>query len=184
MDSGKVEKILDIFDSEMKLALKEQPSSLQMENTYIPELPDGTEEGIFLALDLGGTNFRVLLIELKDGNVVREEFQRYHISDNLRLGCGIELFDYLAECLCDFVKTRKLSHKKRLPLGFTFSFPMKQHSLDSATLVTWTKSFNCINVVDEDVVRMLRDSLHKLGQYNIDILAILNDTTGTLVGYY
>lgn len=29
-----------------------------MENTYIPELPNGKEEGQYLALDLGGTNFR------------------------------------------------------------------------------------------------------------------------------
>lgn len=35
-----------------------------MENTYIPELPDGTESGKYLALDLGGTNFRVLLLEV------------------------------------------------------------------------------------------------------------------------
>lgn len=30
--------------------------------TYVHALPDGTEEGDFLALDLGGSNFRVLLI--------------------------------------------------------------------------------------------------------------------------
>ncbi len=30
--------------------------------TYVHSLPDGSEEGDFLALDLGGSNFRVLLI--------------------------------------------------------------------------------------------------------------------------
>ena len=30
--------------------------------TYVHSMPDGTEEGDFLALDLGGSNFRVLLI--------------------------------------------------------------------------------------------------------------------------
>ena len=30
--------------------------------TYVHALPDGSEEGDFLALDLGGSNFRVLLI--------------------------------------------------------------------------------------------------------------------------
>ena len=30
----------------------------KMENTYISQLLDGTEEGFYLALDLGGTNFR------------------------------------------------------------------------------------------------------------------------------
>jgi hexokinase len=33
-----------------------------MENTYISQLLDGTEEGFYLALDLGGTNFRSVLL--------------------------------------------------------------------------------------------------------------------------
>ena len=32
--------------------------------TYVRELPSGHECGKFLALDLGGTNFRVVLIEI------------------------------------------------------------------------------------------------------------------------
>lgn len=33
--------------------------------TYVRELPSGTEIGKFLALDLGGTNFRVVLIDIE-----------------------------------------------------------------------------------------------------------------------
>ena len=32
--------------------------------TYVTQLPTGKESGRYLALDLGGTNFRVLLCEL------------------------------------------------------------------------------------------------------------------------
>ena len=32
--------------------------------TYVRDLPSGLECGKFLALDLGGTNFRVVLIEI------------------------------------------------------------------------------------------------------------------------
>lgn len=35
-------KIQDVFISEMNKGIHQQPSSLQMENTYIPELLDGT----------------------------------------------------------------------------------------------------------------------------------------------
>lgn len=38
----KTEMVGDTFINEVNLALTEQPSSLQMENTYIPELPNGT----------------------------------------------------------------------------------------------------------------------------------------------
>ena len=136
-----------------------------------------------MALDLGGTNFRAILLELSGGVVIREEVKRYHIADDQRIGCGIELFSYLAQCLSDFVVEQGLENKP-LPLGFTFSFPMKQHGLDSGCLVTWTKSFNCVNVVNEDVVRLLRDALKRCGHNHIEVLAILNDTTGTLVNIF
>lgn len=58
---------------------------------------------------------------------------------------------------------------------------MRQHSLNSATLAAWAKSFNLPTVIDQDVVEMLRDSLHKLGHNHIEIVSILNDTTSTLV---
>lgn len=35
-------KIQDVFISEMNKGIHQQPSSLQMENTYIPELLNGT----------------------------------------------------------------------------------------------------------------------------------------------
>lgn len=139
-----------------------------------------TEEGTYLALDLGGTNFRAILLEIAGGDVVREVVKPYHISDEMRLGPGRDLFDYLAACLTEFVVELGLEDVP-LPLGFTFSFPMRQHSLDAGVLVTWTKSFNCSDCVDNDVVQLLRDALHRCGHNHIDVLAILNDTTGTLV---
>jgi hexokinase len=183
LNKDQIRRVGEAFQYEMSAALDEQmnKSSLQMENTYIPELPDGTEEGTFLALDLGGTNFRVILLELARGQILKEEFKFYHISDEARLGCGIELFDYLADCVKDFMGLKKIPIDSKMPMGFTFSFPMKQHSLHSAELVTWTKSFNCPSVVGRDVVELLQQSLRKHGMKNIEVLCILNDTTGTLV---
>jgi hexokinase len=42
-------------------------ADIKMFPTYVRTLPDGTERGDILALDLGGTNFRVLLINLDKG---------------------------------------------------------------------------------------------------------------------
>ncbi|XP_043495620.1 hexokinase-2-like [Polistes fuscatus] len=178
--STTVKKIQDTFVSEMNKGIHQEPSSLQMENTYVPELVDGTEAGRFLALDLGGTNFRILLLELKNGAVVREEVKNYHIGSELRVGPGLRLFDYLAECVSDFVIGQGLQNVE-VPLGFTFSFPMVQHSLDVGILVTWTKSFNCPDVVNKDAVQLLRDALARRGDTKVKVVAVLNDTTGTLI---
>lgn len=43
--------------------------------TYVRELPSGSEVGKFLALDLGGTNFRVVLMEIgPDHKLVQIKF--------------------------------------------------------------------------------------------------------------
>ena len=94
------------FNEEVDLGLKHglEKSSLQMENTYVPDLIDGSEDGMFLALDLGGTNFRVLLCKLVGGKIIKEEIKHYIINEILRTGPGIKLFDFLAACIANFLQ--------------------------------------------------------------------------------
>ena len=70
-----------------------------------------------------------------------------------------------------------------MPLGFTFSFPLQQEGLNKATLVRWTKGFNCAGVEGEDVVRLLQEALERRGDVKIEVCAILNDTTGCLMRF-
>lgn len=48
----------------------EEKAVVKMFITYVHSLPDGTEEGDFLALDLGGSNFRVLLLSKISSSMV------------------------------------------------------------------------------------------------------------------
>jgi hexokinase len=43
---------------------RHKTASVKCFPTYVRELPSGTEVGKFLALDLGGTNFRVVLMDI------------------------------------------------------------------------------------------------------------------------
>ena len=62
------------------------------------------------------------------------------------------------------MKAERLTGSDRpVPLGFTFSFPCTQKGLASATLVTWTKGFDCDGVVGEDVVKLLQDAINRRG---------------------
>lgn len=123
LNDDQIRRVGEAFKQEMSSALMagDSTSSLQMENTYIPELPNGTEHGTYLALDLGGTNFRVIYLELENGEILKEEFKFYHITDEARLGCGLILFDYLAECVKDFMKTKNMDVNRTISMGwFTF----------------------------------------------------------------
>lgn len=148
--------------------------------TYVQDLPTGDEMGKYLALDLGGTNFRVLLVTLKGHHEATVESQIYAVPKDLMVGPGVELFDHIAECLAKFVAKHDM-HNAYLPLGFTFSFPCIQMGLREAKLTRWTKGFNCPGVEGEDVGLMLHDAIQRRGDAEIAVVALLNDTTGTLM---
>ncbi|GFR30106.1 hexokinase type 2 [Trichonephila clavata] len=178
-----IKRVIETFESELELGLEKNPntqSSLQMANTFVPKLLSGNEKGAFLALDLGGTNFRVILLTFQQDGKVDCFVQYYTVPEPLRLGEGELLFDFLAECMHDFLGKKGLLGKK-LPLGFCFSFPMIQTGIDEGILVTWTKSFNCKNVVGKEVVQMLKHSFSKKEGVNVDVVAIVNDATGTMM---
>lgn len=65
-----------------------------------------TERGRFLALDLGGTNFRVLLIHLKGESDFEMQSKIYAIPQSIMIGSGEHLFDHIAECLANFIKVK------------------------------------------------------------------------------
>lgn len=61
---------------------------------------------------------------------------------------------------------------------------MKSKSLsriNSATLISWTKGFCSSGVVGEDVVKLLEQALARRGDINCEIVAVVNDTVGTLM---
>uniref|UniRef100_A0A4W6EP35 Hexokinase-2 n=1 Tax=Lates calcarifer TaxID=8187 RepID=A0A4W6EP35_LATCA len=157
-------------------------AAIKMLPTFVRSTPDGTEQGEFLSLDLGGSNFRVLLVRvMADGEQkVEMESQIYAIPEHLMRGSGSELFDHIADCLSNFLEKMGIKDKK-LPLGFTFSFPCQQTKLDESVLVSWTKGFKASGVEGQDVVSLLRKSIKKRGDFDIDIVAVVNDTVGTMM---
>lgn len=60
ISNDRANMIDEIFMRELETGMKHglEASSLQMENTYVPELMNGHEEGRYLALDLG-KSFRI-----------------------------------------------------------------------------------------------------------------------------
>ncbi|XP_034829328.1 hexokinase type 2 isoform X2 [Maniola hyperantus] len=147
--------------------------------TYIQDLPNGKERGKFLALDLGGTNFRVLIINLGENHFDMQS-KIYAIPNHIMTGTGLALFDHIAECLANFMKEHGV-YEERLALGFTFSFPLQQLGLTKGILQRWTKGFSCSGVVGEDVVQGLKDAIARRGDLTLSVMGILNDATGTLM---
>uniref|UniRef100_A0A3Q3FE66 hexokinase n=1 Tax=Labrus bergylta TaxID=56723 RepID=A0A3Q3FE66_9LABR len=155
---------------------------VKMLPSFVRATPDGTEKGDFLALDLGGTNFRVLHVRVVEDlqKVLKMDSQICAIPKEMMLGTGQQLFDHIAKCLSDFLVSQDLKGQT-LPLGFTFSFPCEQKEIDKVILIRWTKGFNCSGVEGEDVVKLLKEAIHRRGDFDIGSVAMVNDTVGTMM---
>ncbi|XP_078522664.1 hexokinase-2 [Lissotriton helveticus] len=185
LSSAQLHEVKNILRKEMERGLKKEShaeASVKMLPTYVRSTPDGTEKGDFLALDLGGTNFRVLLVRVRNGmrRGVEMHNKIYTIPKDVMQGTGEELFDHIVHCIEDFLEYMGMKGVM-LPLGFTFSFPCHQNSLNEGILLKWTKGFNASGCEGEDVVGLLKEAIHRREEFDLDIVAVVNDTVGTMM---
>ncbi|OEL31900.1 Hexokinase-7 [Dichanthelium oligosanthes] len=182
--AARLNEVAAAMEAEMRAGLREEGGSkIKMIISYVDNLPTGNEEGFFYALDLGGTNFRVLRVHLagKEKRVQRES-KEVSIPPHLMSGSASELFGFIASALARFIADEGRSNvfeDKQRELGFTFSFPVRQTSIASGTLIKWTKAFSIDDAIGEDVVAELQTAMEKHG-VDMRVAALINDTVGTL----
>lgn len=104
----------------------------------------------------------------------------YAIPQDIMQGTGEELFDHIVHCIADFLEYMGMKGAS-LPLGFTFSFPCHQTRLDQGILIKWTKGFKASGCEGEDVATLLKDAIHRHEEFDLDVVAVVNDTVGTMM---
>lgn len=67
-----------------------------------------------------------------------------------------------------------------MPLGFTFSYPATQESIDHAVLQTWTKGFDIKGIEGNNVAEQLRDEI-KAKKLPFELICIINNTVGAMI---
>jgi hexokinase len=92
--------------------------------SYICRLPTGMETGIYLALDLGGTNLRVAAVTLIGDGKTDIEQKQFVIPEELKTVPVETLFDWVADCTKDLL-TKIKSFEREMYMGVSFSFPIK-----------------------------------------------------------
>lgn len=106
-------------------------------------------------------------LELKKGKPPSQIDKKLMIDDETKQSTQEKLFDFIAQCVANFIKEQKITAK--LPLGFTFSFPVKQHSLTSGDLIRWTKDFTASGAVGKNVVQLLKEAFVRRGVSNCNV---------------
>jgi hexokinase len=169
------------FHVEMKRGLSGYESSLKMIPSFA-DSPKGNEEGRFIALDLGGTNFRVLAVELDGmGNARVLAARKFAIRKKEMHGTGAQLFDFITDRMDAFLSENEPDRENIHDLAFTFSFPVEQTNIAAGKLIAWTKGFTAKGVEGEDIIMLLNEALRRKNIHCINVVALANDTVGTLV---
>ncbi|XP_040995020.1 hexokinase-3-like isoform X3 [Juglans microcarpa x Juglans regia] len=186
---GKLKQVVDAMAVEMHAGLaSEGGSKLKMLLTFVDRLPNGSEKGTYYALDVGGTNFRVLRVQLggQRSSILEPHVEQQAIPPHLMTSTSENLFDLIASAIKEFVDRGEDGSKTlvsgRGKLGFTFPFPVKQRSVSSGILIKWTKGFHI-----EDMVSQVNDTVGTLalGHYHDeDTVAAVIFGTGTNACYW
>jgi hexokinase len=153
-----------------------------------------------MAVDLGGTNFRVCSVHLNGDTTFNLTYSKVAIPKELMVAkTSKELFGFLAKQIELFLKTHHEDHfeahikrrqtvstpegyrdEKFFRLGFTFSFPVQQFGINKGTLIRWTKGFDIPDAIGKDVCALLQEEIDLL-HLPVKVAALVNDTVGTLM---
>ncbi|KFY33978.1 hypothetical protein V494_07159 [Pseudogymnoascus sp. VKM F-4513 (FW-928)] len=178
----------------VKHFMRQMHEGLRSDGGAMAQIPTYVTTGLYLALDLGGTNVRVCSVDLHGDTTLTAVQSKTAIPAELMHAATFqELLRFLAQQIELFLQTyhndllqvhrackTKTSRDTLLKLGFTFSFAFKQLALNRGTLLYWTKGFNIPDAIGQELCGLLQDEIDSL---NIPVLvaALVNDTVGTLV---
>ncbi len=101
--------------------------------SYNHQLPSGQERGTFLALDVGGSTFRVALVKLSGRANVGEEStilrrSTFKIGSSVKQLKGVLFFDWMAERIEETLSGEIEEHRpsnEPLSMGLAWSFPIE-----------------------------------------------------------
>ncbi|KAH6697500.1 glucokinase [Plectosphaerella plurivora] len=199
-DDASVNKGVQEFLSQMNEGLEKDGTSMSQIPTYVTGVPNGTEKGLYMSVDLGGTNFRVCSVQLNGDTTFNLTYSKVAIPKELMVAKKAEdLFAFLAQQIEKFLeqhhqdKFEKNIRRRRtissrdgfrdehvFRLGFTFSFPVQQLAINKGNLIRWTKGFDIPDAIGKDVCALLQTEIDKL-HLPVRVAALVNDTVGTLM---
>ncbi|KAF8534545.1 hypothetical protein BDD12DRAFT_409058 [Trichophaea hybrida] len=155
------------------------PVGATMLPSYTHTLPRGTETGTTLAVDLGGSTLRVVVVRFsaEGKEVVRRK--QWRVNEDVKTLQGGEFFDWVAERVADVVGEEEV-----MGCGLTWSFPIVQTSEGSGDIQKMGKGFKIHEgIIGEDLRTHFEDALRRRNLNNLRLTYLLNDTVATLLSH-
>jgi len=143
----------------------------------VRSIPTGTETGQFLAVDLGGSNCRICLVELRGDSTFNVIQSKHSVPSHVMVNASYRpLFDFITQKMSAFLE----QHPGSYSLGFTFSFTCEQTSLAGGRLIRWDKSWDIPEAIGRDPCVLLQEAIDRRG-FPVQVTVLANDSVGTLL---
>jgi hexokinase len=108
----------------------------------------------------------VVSVDIVKGRIKKPDSKDFYIDTETKNSSSYKtLLNFIVNCIAWFIKDRNI--RKRLPIGFTFPFPVKQESLICGKLIRWTKDFKAPGAEGKDVVQLLKEAASKREEVSI-----------------
>ncbi len=173
---SQLKEIALLLQSRIETGLREDNTEIQCIPTYVypTEKP---LEGEALVLDLGGTNYRVAVVEFTPEEPV------IHPNDGWKKDLSImkqdgytrtELFKELTDPIC------ATKHDNIMPIGYCFSYPAESLPGGDARLLRWTKGVNIQEMIGQPIGQPLLAELNAHCSNRFSGIRVINDTVASL----
>ena len=176
LDNEQLKGIAHAFREKVEEGLNKNNAEIQCIPTFI--LPKATDvKGKALVLDLGGTNYRVAIVDFSTEKPIIYPNNGWKNDMSIMKSPGYtreELFKELADLIVE------IKREEEMPIGYCFSYPTESIPGGDARLLRWTKGVDIREMVGQFVGKPLLDYLNEKNKIRFTGVKVLNDTIASL----
>ena len=176
LDNEQLKGIAHAFREKVEEGLNKNNAEIQCIPTFI--LPKATDvKGKALVLDLGGTNYRVAIVDFSTEKPIIYPNNGWKKDMSIMKSPGYtreELFKELADLIVE------IKREEEMPIGYCFSYPTESIPGGDARLLRWTKGVDIREVLGQLVGKPLLDYLNEKNKIRFTGVKVLNDTIASL----
>ena len=176
LDNEQLKGIAHAFREKVEEGLNKNNAEIQCILTFI--LPKATDvKGKALVLDLGGTNYRVAIVDFSTEKPIIYPNNGWKKDMSIMKSPGYtreELFKELADLIVE------IKREEEMPIGYCFSYPTESIPGGDARLLRWTKGVDIREMVGQFVGKPLLDYLNEKNKIRFTGVKVLNDTIASL----
>ena len=178
LTTEQLREIANNLQAKIEEGLKKDGMEILDIPTHISPKKD-IEDGKVLALDWGGTNFRVAIVEFKNGKPSVIESKKKPLSAKETTGFKQDdLFNEMASLICELENL----DESVTQIGYCFSYPAASRLNGDAILLRWTKSIEIWDMVEQPVGEPLMKFLNNYKNIRTTFtnIKVINDTVACL----